>query len=92
MHLTANMDEMPPTFDMPPNHKINNTGEKTVKIHTTGNKKNRVIVVLACCGDGSKLKSMVIFKQNTIAKINNTHGVVVSAQEKGWMDENQTKK
>ena len=91
LHLIANMDETPLTFDMPPNRTINNTGEKTVKIRTTGNKKNRVTVVLACCGDGSKLKPMVIFKRKTIPKINNTHGVVVSAQEKGWMDSNQMK-
>ena len=76
------MDEMPLTFDMPPNQTINQTGEKTVKIRTTGNEKNQVTVVLACCGDGSKLKPMVI---------NNKHGVVVSAQEKGWMDSDQMK-
>ena len=85
------MDETPLTFDMPPNQTINNTGEKTVKIRTTGNEKNRVTVVLACCRDGSKLKPMVIFKRKTIPKIDNKHGVVVSAQEKGWMDSEQMK-
>ena len=34
---------------------------------------------------------MVIFKRKTIPKINNKHGVVVSAQEKGWMDSEQMK-
>ena len=91
LHLIANMDETPLTFDMPPNRTINNVGEKTIKIRTTGNEKNRVTVVLACCGDGSKLKPMVIFKRKTIPKINNKHGVVVSAQEKGWMDSEQMK-
>ena len=84
------MDETPLTFDMPPNRTINNTGKKTVKTHTTGNEKNWVTVVLAC-GDGSKLKPMVIFKRKTIPKIDNKHGVVVSAQEKGWMDSDQMK-
>ena len=32
LHGIANMDEMPLTFDMPPNHTVNNTEEKTVKI------------------------------------------------------------
>ena len=32
---------------------------------------------------------MVIFKRKTIPKINNKHGIVVSAQEKGWMDSEQ---
>ena len=91
LHFIANMDETPLTFDIPPNRTINSTGEKTVKIRTTGNEKNRVTVVLACCGDGSKLKPMVIFKRKTVPKINNKHGVVVSAQEKGWMDTDQMK-
>ena len=81
LHLTANMDETPLTFDMPPNRTINSIGEKTVKIRPTGNEKNRVTVVLACAGDGTKLKPMVIFKRKTLPKINK-HGVVVSAQEK----------
>ena len=91
LHLIANMDETPLTFDMPPNRTVNNTGEKTIKIRTTGNEKNRVTVVLACCGDGTKLKLMIIFKRKTIPKINNKHGVIVSAQQKGWMDSEQMK-
>ena len=91
LHFIANMDETPLMFDMPPNRTINNTGEKTVKIRTTGNEKNRVTVMLACCRDGSKLKPMVIFKRKTIPKMDNKHGVVVSAQEKGWMDSEQMK-
>lgn len=35
LHLIKNMDEMLLTFHMPPNQ----TGEKTVKICTTGNEK-----------------------------------------------------
>ena len=91
LHLIANMNETPLTFDMPPNCTVNNTGEKTIKIRTRGNEKNRVTVVLACCGDGSKLKPMLIFKRKTIPKINNKHGVVVSAKQKGWMDSEQMK-
>ena len=91
LHLIANMDETPLTFDMPPNRTVNNTGEKTIKIRTTGNEKNQVTVVLACCGDGSKIKPMVIFKRKTVPKINNKHGFIVSAQEKGWMNSDQMK-
>ena len=43
-------------------------------------------VVFACYGDGSKLKPKVIIKRKSIPNINNKHGVVVSAQEKGWMN------
>ena len=35
---------------------------------------------------------MVIFKRKTLPKINNKHGVVASAQQKGWMDADQMKK
>ena len=47
--------------------------------------------MLACCGNGLKLKPMLIFKRKTIPKINNKHGVAVSAQEKGWMDSEEIK-
>ena len=42
--------------------------------------------MLACAGDGSKLRPMVIFKRKTLPKVANKHGVVIAAQEKGWMD------
>ena len=84
LHLVGNMDEVPVQFDMPSNRTVNAVGDKTVKITTTGNKKNRLTVVLACAGDGSKLKPLVIFKLKTMPKIQNKHGVTV--QEKGWMD------
>jgi len=86
LHVIANMDETPLTFDMPPDRTIHNTGEKTIKIRTMGNKKNCVTVVLTCAGDGSKLRPMVIFKRKTLPKVANKHGIVVAAQEKGWMD------
>ena len=91
LHLIANMDETPLTFDMPPNLTINSIGEKTVVIPPTGNEKNPVTVVLACAGDGTKLKPMVIVKRNSLSEMNNKHGVVVSAQEKGWNDADQLK-
>lgn len=91
LHLLANMDETPLTFDMPPNCTINNMGEKTIKIRPTGNEKNQVTVVLACCRDGSKIEPMVIFKKKNVPKINNQHGVIVSAQQQGWMDSEQMK-
>lgn len=82
------MDESPIQFDMPLNRTVSKTGEKTVKILTTGNEKNRLMVVLTCTGDGSKLKPLVIFKCKTMPKIANKHCVVVAMQEKGWMDDN----
>ena len=91
LHVIANMDETPLTFDMSPNRTINISGEKTVKIRTTGNEKNRITVVLTCAGDGSKLRLMVIFKRKTLPKVANKHGVVIAAQENGWMDAERMK-
>ena len=91
LHLIGNMDEVPVQFDMPSNRTVNAVGDKTVKIRTTGNEKNRLTVVLACAGDSSKLKQLVIFKGKTMPKIQNKHGVVVTVQEKGWMDSDTMK-
>jgi len=43
-----NMDETPVWFDMAGNMTINNKGDKTVHVRTTGNDKNRFTVVLTC--------------------------------------------
>ena len=86
LHLIANMDETPLTFDMPLNQTINNTGEKTINIRTTGNEKNHGTVILTCVGDGSKLKAMVIFKRKTLPKVVNKQKVKIAAQEKGLID------
>ena len=43
-----NMDETPVWFDMAGNLTVNNKGDKTVHIRTTGNDKNRFTVVLTC--------------------------------------------
>ena len=86
LHLIANIDETPLTFDMPPNGTINSSGEKTIKIRTTGNEKNRITVMLTCAGDGSKLRPMVIFKRKTLPNVANKHRVVIIVQKRGWMD------
>ena len=52
-----NMDETPVWFDMAGNITINNKGDKTVHIRTTGNDKNRFTVVLTC----SAGKNILIF-------------------------------
>ena len=64
----------------------NGKGEKTVLVNTTGHKKSQFAVVLACMADGTKLKSMVIFKQK-LPKENFPPGVLIHCHLKGWMDE-----
>ncbi|GBB86780.1 hypothetical protein RclHR1_01320015 [Rhizophagus clarus] len=57
-----NMDKTPIWFDMAGNMTINNKGDKTVHICTTGNDKNWFTVVLTCSADGSKYPPICIFK------------------------------
>ncbi len=83
----GNMDEVPMCFDMPPDHTVNNRGEKTVQIKTSAHEKSHFTVVLSCCADGTKLQSLVIFKRKTPPKEHMPAGVSVRVHEKGWMEE-----
>ncbi|CAB4407324.1 unnamed protein product [Rhizophagus irregularis] len=56
------MDETPVWFDMAGNITVNNKGDKTVHIRTTGNDKNHFTVVLTCSADGIKYPPICIFK------------------------------
>jgi len=58
----GNTDEVPLTFDVPSNKTVDVKGAKTIMIKTSGNEKTRYTVVLACCADGTKLPSLLIFK------------------------------
>ena len=48
LHNIFNMDETPVWFDMAGNFTVNEKGEKTIYIRSTGNEKNRFTVVLTC--------------------------------------------
>lgn len=87
MDKIGNMDEVPLTFDAPPNRTVAQTGDKSVKITTTGNEKTRFTVVLACLASGKKLKPMVIFRRITMPKEKFPTGVTVKCNRRGWMTE-----
>ncbi|GFV99058.1 anaphase-promoting complex subunit 1 [Trichonephila clavipes] len=44
-----NVDEVPLTFDCPPNRTVDTCGVKTISITTTGQEKTHFTVMLACC-------------------------------------------
>ncbi|KAK3549935.1 hypothetical protein QTP86_016788 [Hemibagrus guttatus] len=85
-HIT-NMDEVPLSFDIPVNHTVEKKGTSTISIRTTGHEKPAFTVVLGCYGNGQKLLPMVIFKRKTLPKEKFPAGVIVKANQKGWVDE-----
>lgn len=82
----GNMDEVPVSFDMPTSRSADFIGVKSVPVITTGNEKNCFTVVLSCMASGEKLPPMVIFKRKTLPKESFPKGIVVSNNERGWMN------
>ncbi|CAB4429578.1 unnamed protein product [Rhizophagus irregularis] len=81
-----NMDETPVWFDMAGNITVNNKGDKTVHIRTTGNDKNHFTVVLTCSADGTKYPPICIFKGKQLPRGEVIpKGVICWFQDKGWM-------
>uniref|UniRef100_A0A8D0DA03 HTH CENPB-type domain-containing protein n=1 Tax=Sander lucioperca TaxID=283035 RepID=A0A8D0DA03_SANLU len=82
----GNADQTPVFFDMPTSVNVAKKGDKSVIVRSTGNEKNRITVMLACLADGTKLPPYVILKRKTMPKETMPAGIIVRAQEKGWMD------
>uniref|UniRef100_A0A674N661 HTH CENPB-type domain-containing protein n=1 Tax=Takifugu rubripes TaxID=31033 RepID=A0A674N661_TAKRU len=82
----GNADQTPVFFDMPTPVTVHKKGEKSVIIKSTGNEKSRVTVMLACLADGTKLPPYVVLKRKTVPKEAMPAGIIVRAQEKGWME------
>ena len=55
-------------------------------INTTGHEKDRFTVMLACTADGGKLPTLVVLKRKTMPKDKFPAGIIVHAQQKGWID------
>lgn len=85
--MIINMDETPMYFDLVHGKTINQKGEKSVLIRTTGAEKRHLTVVLAVSADGDVLPPMIIFKGKRALKFPVPKGWIVTVQEKGWMDE-----
>ena len=81
----GNMDEVAVSFDLPNKFTIAERGSSDIKITTTGHEKCNFTIVLGITADGKKLPPYIIFKRKTIPKGKFPSGVIVSANEKGWM-------
>jgi len=56
-------------------------------IKTSGNEKTRYTVFLACCTDGTKLLTLLIFRRKTLPKDVIPHGFTfMFILKDGWMD------
>jgi len=84
----GNMDEIPLKFDVPSNKTVDVKGAKTIMIMTSGDDKTHYTVILACCANGTKLPSLLIFKRKTLPTYVRVipHGIYVHVLSKGWMD------
>ena len=86
LQMIGNMNKTPVFFDMVGSKTVNQAGEKSIWVKTTGHEKQQFTVVLACLADGTKLPPMEIFKRRTFPKKTKfPRGVIVHVQENGWM-------
>jgi hypothetical protein len=81
-----NADQTPVYFEMPLDTTVNKRGEKNITIISGGNEKQRCTMMLCVMVDGRKLPPYIVLKRKTLPKINMT-GIIVQAQESGWMDQ-----
>lgn len=87
----GNADQTPVNSDLSMNRTVEQRGEGSVLIKTTGAEKQRFTVMLpVTAGGGSKLPPTVIFTSKTLLKVNFLAGIHVRAQEKGRMSANLT--
>ncbi|CAB4399489.1 unnamed protein product [Rhizophagus irregularis] len=83
------MGETPVSFDLPSNTTIDELGTRSVSIRITGHEKANFTVVLTCMADGTKLPPLIIFKLKNVPRGNFPPEVIIRANQKGWMNENE---
>ena len=83
------MDEMPLSFNLSNSITIEQRDIKTVSILSTGYEKSNFTVVLACLADGMKLPPVIIFKLVNVPRKEFPDGVIIRANAKGWMNEDE---
>ncbi|GBC07964.1 hypothetical protein RclHR1_07810006 [Rhizophagus clarus] len=85
----GNIDETPVSFDLPANITVDELGAQSVSICTMGHEKSNFTVVLTCMANGMKLLPLIIFKIKNIPRENFPPEVIIQANKKGWMNENE---
>ena len=57
----CNMDKTPVYLNLVPNKVIDRRGKKTIHVHTTSSKKNRITATLCCTVAGKLLPPFIVF-------------------------------
>lgn len=89
LSLIANMDETPVSFNLPSNYTVEQRGTKSISILSTGHERSNFTVVLACTASGIKLPPVIIFKLAKVPREDFPDGVIIRANKKGWMNEQE---
>ena len=89
------MDEPVVWQDMLSNTTVENVGEKSIRLKTTGHEKSKVSVCLATKADGTKLKSFIVFQgaKRETKQLNEEfkNKCYVASSVNGWMNEDLTR-
>ena len=86
----GNMDETPVWLEMPGASTLEQTGEKTIAVASTGHHKKRITVMLAAMADGTKLTPMVLLPgKRPLPKADIPAGVItyMCGTGKSWANE-----
>ena len=89
LSLIGNMDETFLSFNLPNSTMIEQRGTKTVSILSTGHERSNFTVVLSCLADGMKLPPVIIFKLVNVPQEEFPKGVIIRANAKDWMNEDE---
>jgi hypothetical protein len=82
----GNVDQTPVYSEMPFETTVHKKGDKNVTVRTGGNEKQQCTVMLCITADARKFVPYVVLKRKTLPKVN-VKGVIMFAQESGWMDQ-----
>ena len=86
------MVEVPLSFGTLLTWMIRNKREASVTLKIQVHEKTNLTMVLGCTASGKKFAPMEILKGKTVLKEKFPAGVAVQVSQKGWMDEDTTKK
>ncbi|CAI7793675.1 unnamed protein product, partial [Closterium sp. NIES-53] len=86
-----NADQTPLFVEMPAKRTLDHRDARSVPIRTVGYEKTRLTMMLASTASLEKVRPWMWFKMKNVPKCDVPEGLVVQAQDNGWMDEDAVK-